>query len=134
MNSKIVATTARLDRYFTTTADAGRPISSSDRRGSTRRADPHWTGYYPVLGYDTAGPELFSFDVEAIDERDIKLIALRELRRTPDGVHKAKPRTDLVLLDWRCFQARSTLPRLRHASRARRMSAVGGRPENICSV
>jgi hypothetical protein len=55
-----------------------------------------------VLGYDTAGRELFSLDVEAIDERDAKLIALRELRRTPDGVHKANQAQDLVvLLDWR---------------------------------
>jgi hypothetical protein len=55
-----------------------------------------------VLGYDTAGRELFSLDVEAIDEQDAKLIALRELRRTPDGVHKANHAQDLVvLLDWR---------------------------------
>ena len=51
-----------------------------------------------VLGYDTAGRELFSLDVEAIDEQDAKLIALRELRRTPDGVHKANHAQDLVVL------------------------------------
>jgi hypothetical protein len=60
-------------------------------------------GCYHVLGYDTAGRELFSLGVEAIDEQDAKLIALRELRRTPDGVHKANHAQDLVvLLDWRC--------------------------------
>jgi hypothetical protein len=59
-----------------------------------------------VLGYDTAGRELFSVDVEAIDEQDAKLIALRELRRTPDGVHKANQAQDLVvLLDWRCWSS-----------------------------
>jgi hypothetical protein len=47
-----------------------------------------------VLGYDTAGRELFSLDVEAVDEQDAKLIALRELRRTPDGVHKANHAQD----------------------------------------
>jgi hypothetical protein len=53
---------------------------------------------YHVLGYDTAGRELFSLDVKAIDEQDAKLIALRELRRTPDGVHKANHAQDLVVL------------------------------------
>jgi hypothetical protein len=60
------------------------------------------THMHHVLGYDTARRELFSLDVEAIDEQDAKQIALRELRRTPDGVHKANHAQDLVvLLDWR---------------------------------
>ena len=57
---------------------------------------------FRVLGYDAAGRELFSLGVEAMDELDAKLIALRALRETPAGCHKAGQAQDLaVLLDWR---------------------------------
>jgi hypothetical protein len=46
---------------------------------------------FHVLGYDAAGRELFSLGVEAMNEQDAKLIALRALRETPRQRSRAGP-------------------------------------------
>jgi hypothetical protein len=46
------------------------------------------TSCYLIAGYDSAGKVLFSVKAEGINETDAQLVAIRELRRTPDGFQK----------------------------------------------
>jgi hypothetical protein len=63
---------------------------------------------YCVTGFDKAGNVLFSETVEAISETDAQLVALRELRKTPNGFEKANRAERLVAeLRWRNVGGRS---------------------------
>jgi len=57
---------------------------------------------YRVRGYDRRGVELFALQVDGISEQDAKLIAMRNMRRTPNGSRHADEaeRLDVELM-WR---------------------------------
>lgn len=58
---------------------------------------------YRVTGYDESGAELFSLSVEDAPNEDVAtLMAMAQLRRTPDGTEKAnKAERVIPVLEWR---------------------------------
>jgi hypothetical protein len=66
------------------------------------------TSCYLITGYDSAGKVLFSVKAEGINQTDAQLVAIRELRRTPDGFQKANKVEKIVAeLRWRNVSAGS---------------------------